>query len=94
MIWVTDAKYLGEHRVVVTFNDGTSGVVDLHDTIFQDARELFRQLRDPEAFSRFRVAMDTIVWENGLDLAPEFLYEAARKAVSAEAPKPTPRETL
>lgn len=75
MIWVTDASYAGEYRLWVEFNDGRCGVADLRDAIFGDPRPVFRPLEDREFFSRFEVAMDTIVWENGLDLAPEFLYE-------------------
>jgi len=40
-------------------------------------------------FKRFRVdtELDTISWETGADLAPEFLYEkAAQPGVAADAP--------
>jgi hypothetical protein len=75
MIWVTRAEYIADHKLRVPFNDGLEGCIDLHETIFQDHRKLFRELRDREMFSRFMVAMDTVVWENGLDLAPEFLHD-------------------
>lgn len=41
---------------------------------------VFEPLQDPEAFARFRVDPDvqTLVWPNGADLAPEFLHEQAR----------------
>ena len=74
MLWVTDAKYLGDYRLWLSFNDGASGEVDLsgrlHGNIFKPLRELalFSQVRfDPD--------MDTIVWPNGANLAPEYLYD-------------------
>lgn len=42
--------------------------------------EVFEPLRDLAAFRSFRVdpELETIVWENGADLAPEFLYETMK----------------
>ena len=37
-----------------------------------------KALRDRAAFSAVRVAMDTVVWENGFDIAPEFLRAMAK----------------
>ena len=74
MIWVTEAQHLGNHVLTISFSDGRSGRVDLRDFIFRDSREIFQQLRDVDRFVRFTVDMDTVVWENGADLAPEFLY--------------------
>jgi hypothetical protein len=73
MIWVTHAKYAGEYRIRLRFSDGLEGEIDLRETLFGDRREIFAELTNLEAFRRFRIAMDTVVWDNGLDLAPEFL---------------------
>ena len=40
-----------------------------------DARPIVAELKDPQVFKDIEVDMDTVVWANGLDLAPEFLYE-------------------
>jgi len=77
MIWVTQAEYLGDYRIRVVFNDGSAGEVDVEETIVNDSRHIFRQVRPLDAFQRFRVEMDTIVWDNGLDLAPEYLHTLA-----------------
>ena len=77
MIWVVGASYDGGYRICIEFNDGMKGVVDLQETIFNDSRPIFAALREKELFRRFRVEMDTVVWDNGLDLAPEFLYDLA-----------------
>lgn len=75
MIWVTHATYAGAYRLSLVFSDGTEGEVDLKEVIANDPRPIFKQLRDIELFKKFRVDMDTVVWDNGLDLAPEFLYD-------------------
>lgn len=84
MVWITSAKYLGEYRIHLQFNDSAQGVADLKDAIFSDPRSIFQALRDTDYFRRFKVDMDTIVWENGLDLAPEFLYELLRTPAAAK----------
>jgi hypothetical protein len=81
MVWIVEAEYVSDYRVRLTFNDGESGVVDLKDTIFDDPRPIFNELIDIDKFKRFRIAFDTIVWEDGLDLAPEFLYGLLKQAL-------------
>ena len=75
MIWVTDAKPMPDYRLWLRFCDGREGVVDLREFIFSDARPIVAELKDPNVFQNIEVDMDTVVWANGLDLAPEFLYE-------------------
>jgi hypothetical protein len=74
MLWVTDAKYLGGYRIWLSFNDGLSGEVDLAHRLHG---EVFEPLKDVNLFGevRFEPDMDTIVWPNGANLAPEYLYE-------------------
>ncbi len=85
MIWVTDAKALPNYRLWVRFSDNTEGEIDLKDLIASDARPVVAALRDQSAFSAIRVEMDTVVWANGFDLAPEFLYARAMSDLSAPA---------
>ena len=73
MVWITKAEYIEEYLVWLAFNDGVEGVVDLRPVVFGDHRKLFKEIQDPSRFRKFKVAMDTVVWDNGLDLAPEFL---------------------
>jgi len=49
---------------------------------------MFAPLKDLERFKAFRLdpELETIVWENGADLAPEFLH--ARLLVAAEEQLP------
>ncbi len=72
-IYVKNAKYLGDYKIEVEFNDGKKGVVDLSDELYG---EVFEPLKDKNLFSKIKVDEDleTVVWENGADLAPEYLY--------------------
>lgn len=78
MIYVVDAAYLGEFVVEVVFNDGTRAQLDLKATIENDTRAIVRELLNVELFAQVSVAMDTLVWPNGFDLAPEYLYELSQ----------------
>jgi hypothetical protein len=83
MIWVTDAKALPDFCLWVRFSDNTEGEVNLKDFIATDPRPIVAGLRDPAAFAAIRVDMDTVVWGNGFDLAPEFLREHLRTHATA-----------
>ena len=83
MIWVTDAKALPDFHLWVRFSDNTEGEVDLKNFIATDPRPIVAALRDPAAFAAIRVEMDTVVWANGFDLAPEFLRANVRAHASA-----------
>jgi len=83
MIWVTDAKAFPDSRLWGRFSDNTEGEIDLKDFIASDERPIVAALRDQTAFSAIRVEMDTVVWANGFDLAPEFLYARAKTHASA-----------
>lgn len=77
ILHVKEAKYLHDYVIWVRFNDGTEGEVDLSHEL---EGEMFEPLKDIQNFKSFRVdpILETIVWENGADLAPEFLYENTR----------------
>src|SRR5262249_27218900 len=71
LVHVTQAQHRGGHRVWLRFNDGVEGEIDLSNAL---RGPVFQPLTDPEFFARFQVD-DTLVWPNGADYAPEFLYE-------------------
>ncbi len=75
MIWVTQATALPDYRLRLRFSDGKAGEVDLRSFILNDDRLIVAALKDASAFAARRVELDTVVWENGFDLAPGLLYE-------------------
>ena len=72
-IHITSAKYLEDYKVAVSFNNGRKGVADLSDAL---KGSVFDPLKNKSAFSAFAVdeELETIVWPNGADLAPEYIY--------------------
>jgi len=74
ILHVTDAKHLQDYQLWLKFNDGTEGAVDLSKELWG---EVFEPLKDVNLFSQVKVdtELDTIVWPNGADLAPEFLHD-------------------
>lgn len=74
MLDVVRAQYQDGYRIWLELSDGLSGIVDLSDALWGP---MFEPLKDLEQFKRFTVsdAFHTLVWENGADLAPEYLRE-------------------
>tara|TARA_B100000959_G_scaffold270349_1_gene317082 strand:- start:1708 stop:1953 length:246 start_codon:yes stop_codon:yes gene_type:complete len=74
ILHVKEAKYLHDYVIWLKFNDGAIGELDLKDELFG---EVFEPLKDLEKFKAFKVdpELETIVWDNGADMAPEFLYD-------------------
>jgi uncharacterized protein YkvS len=78
-ISVTKAEYLKDYSIILNFNNGERGVVDLKSTIFNDHRKIFESLKEIDNFKKFSLDSWTIVWDNDLDLAPEYLYRLIKK---------------
>jgi len=74
MLHVKSARHISGHRLWVSFDNGASGEVDLAGQL---KGVVFEPLRDPEFFARVSVdpELETVVWPNGADLAPEFLFK-------------------
>jgi len=69
---VTQAKYCGDYKVWLSFNDGAEGEVDLTSELYG---ELFLPLKDKNFFKSFSLEGHTLSWSNVADFAPEFLRE-------------------
>jgi hypothetical protein len=66
-----------DHRLILSFGNGEQRVFDVTPLL---SIGRFRELASPETFKRVRVAFDTVEWENGLDLDPEYVYERSQPA--------------
>ena len=79
---VVEVKHVGGYRLWLRFHDGVCGTIDLTPELWGP---MFEPLRDLELFAQAAVHPDceTVVWPNGADLAPEFLYEAAKQSREA-----------
>lgn len=71
--------YPGVHEVTankdfslnIVFDTGEKRLLDMKPYLDFGA---FKKIRDYEIFKRVRVAFDTIEWDEGVDLDPEFIY--------------------
>lgn len=54
----------------VIFGDGVAGVLDMKPYLDFG---VFKRIRTLEQFKRVRIAFDTVEWECGVDLDPEFV---------------------
>ncbi len=70
---VIEAKYVQGFVIRIRFSDGIEGDVDLGEEL---QGEVFESLNDLNHFKQFCVhpELHTIIWPNGADFAPEFLY--------------------
>ena len=66
-------EYRFGHSLLITFDDGVSGVVDMSEYLRRGP--VFAPLQDIEFFRKARIEGGTIAWPNGADIAPESLYE-------------------
>ncbi|HAV21970.1 MAG: hypothetical protein A2X67_13070 [Ignavibacteria bacterium GWA2_55_11] len=74
---ITEARHVSDYIVWLRFEDGVEGEVDLREELWGP---IFEPLLDPTYFRRFSIhpELQTIVWENGADFSPEFLYKQVR----------------
>lgn len=84
MLYIKHAKYLRDYQIQLKFSDGTELEVDLQNHL---KGEIFEPLKNVSKFKQFRLhpELETIVWENGADLAPEFLYELGNSQLKKRA---------
>ncbi|PCH53430.1 MAG: hypothetical protein COC21_06395 [Verrucomicrobiales bacterium] len=83
ILHVIAARYERDFVIHLKFNNGSEGLVDLSNEMHG---EMFAPLQDVEKFRAFELdpELETIVWENGADFAPEFLHERLLVAVQPE----------
>ena len=74
---VVGAAVVGDHILRLLFSDGIVGDIDFSAERWTG---VLAPLNDPAYFAEVRVDPEagTVVWPDGIDLAPEPLYEQAK----------------
>ena len=72
---VIHAKAKENYCLEVRFSNGESGVLDMRP--YMDFG-IFKKIADPSKFCKIHVAFDTIEWDEGIDLDPEFIYQNSK----------------
>jgi len=70
---VVSAKQVRGFIVATRFDDGSEKYVDISQWF---KGPVFKPLKDSQFFKKFFVEAGTLAWPNGVDIAPEALYEA------------------
>ncbi|MGA2621150.1 MAG: DUF2442 domain-containing protein [Thermoguttaceae bacterium] len=90
MHYVTEAYYAGGSKLRVVFENHEVRLIDLAPHL---DGPVFEPLRDANYFRQFQVnhEIETVVWPNGADFSPDFLYEIGEVHEAANPPcSPSP----
>ena len=73
---VTEVQATDDYELILCFDNQETKVFDVKP-ILSCGR--FSELKDLQTFKKAHVSFDTVEWDNGLDLDPEYLYEKSKK---------------
>lgn len=73
-IYVTNVQYIDDYQVKLTFSNSEKKIIDLEPYLWGEA---FEPLKNIDFFRKVQCSeeLGTIFWPNGVDIAPESLYE-------------------
>ena len=69
-----------DFELVVTFENDEEGVLDMRPYL---GFGVFEAISIIEKFKTAKVSFDTVEWDGGVDLDPEFIYEKCRRVAKA-----------
>jgi len=81
---ITNLKKLDNYRLELEFDNGRKGVVDLASYV--DRGGVFSRFADKDYFNRVEInrELGVLCWPDGVDIAPETIYESAMVAECTE----------
>lgn len=89
---VVSVTQTGPYRLLLKFDDGAEGEIDVKSTV--SFVGVFEALQDPDFFAQVRVDPEsgTIVWPNGADLDPLVLHsKVTGQPITFDVPVPKGR---
>jgi hypothetical protein len=72
---VTKVEPTDNFELIIEFDTGEKRLFNVKP-IFSYGR--FIELKDIHTFKKVHISFDTVEWENGLDLDPEYLYSMSQ----------------
>lgn len=82
---VIKVEPIDDHALSIVFDNGECGILDMKEYLNFG---VFSRLKNLENFKRVRVCFDTIEWDSGIDLDPEFVYEKCEIIKTAQPNAP------
>ncbi len=73
---LTAARAIDDHRVSVTFDDGTTGVLDCRPYF---SMGYYRPLKNPSFFRCAHVSYGALAWPNDIDIGADDVWDEAEK---------------
>ena len=72
---------LPDYRLEVRFQDGTNGIADFSSILSSKDCGIFQPLLEKAYFGQAHLEMGAVIWPNGADIDPAWMYEqiTARK---------------
>jgi hypothetical protein len=79
---IIKVKVVKNYTLYIRFEDGLSGEIDISKLVPFEG--IFANFKEHSYFATVRVDKDlgTIVWDNGADLAPDYLYSIISNQVA------------
>lgn len=71
---VLSAKYEGDYRLLIEFNDGLIVDADFHDFIFNSRQPMTNQFKDKSLFALVNVNYGILDWFGEMDFDPADIY--------------------
>lgn len=65
-----------DYTLHIVFDNGENGLLDMKPYLDFG---IFSRIKHPDSFASVRVSFDTVEWESGADLDPEFVYSKCQK---------------
>lgn len=89
---IEEACYVDGYKLRIRFDGNEVRLVDLASHL---DGPIFEPLKDVDFFRLFKVNhdIDTVVWPNGADFSPDFLYEVGEQDDELLHPSPTALES-
>lgn len=78
---VVSARHVRDFIIATRFDDGTEKDIDISRWF---KGPVFKPLKDSKFFKRFFIEAGTLAWPNGVDIAPEALYDAVDTHVTSK----------
>lgn len=70
-----------DYLLSIDFDNGEKRILDMKPYL---GFGVFQKLKERRAFNRVHVSFDTIEWESGIDLDPEFVYSKSQRVVAQQ----------
>ena len=77
---VAEVRVESDYKLFVRFFDGTSGIVDMSSVVTSPNAGVFAVLANPDRFANVGIELGAVTWQDGLDLAPDAMYQALRSS--------------